>query len=93
MSRAPGADALSVKDSLVAIIEDTGFRAHGLHVRAGDGTAEHRWAPDVREDIQSVAKGVCVLAVLSPPTTARSRSTSPWRTSSPITSSGRASTG
>lgn len=63
MSGAPGADALSVKDSLVAIIEDTGFRAHGLHVRAGDGTAEHRWAPDVREDIQSVAKGVCVLAV------------------------------
>lgn len=52
-----------VADRLVGIIDDTGFRAHGLHVRVGDGTAARRWTPDVREDIQSVAKGVCVLAV------------------------------
>lgn len=39
-----------------------GFRAHGLHVLVGDETAEHRWGPDVRRDIHSAAKGVCVLA-------------------------------
>lgn len=43
-------------------IDDTGFRAHGLHVRVGDDVAEHRWTPDVREEIHSVAKAVSVLA-------------------------------
>lgn len=43
-------------------IDDTGFDAHGLHVLEGDDVAAHRWAPDEREDIHSVAKGVCVLA-------------------------------
>ena len=40
----------------------SGFGAHGLHVRVGSDVAEHRWSPDVREEIHSVAKGVCVLA-------------------------------
>jgi CubicO group peptidase (beta-lactamase class C family) len=31
-------------------------------VRIGADEAEHRWTPDVREDVHSIAKGVCVLA-------------------------------
>lgn len=59
--------ATSILDAIVRHVDDTGFGAHGLHVRtAGDGTAddvaEHRWTPDVREEIHSAAKGVCVLA-------------------------------
>lgn len=44
-------------------IDETGFGAHGVHVRVGDETASRRWAPDVREEIHSVAKAVAVLAV------------------------------
>ncbi|WP_368497715.1 serine hydrolase domain-containing protein [Herbiconiux sp. A18JL235] len=51
-------------DRIVGEIDTRGFRAHGVHVLVGDDTAEHRWAPDVREDIHSVAKGVCALAIL-----------------------------
>ena len=54
--------AQAVCDALVERIAATGFDAHGLHVLAGDDVAEYRWAPDVRGDIHSVAKGVCVLA-------------------------------
>lgn len=59
--------ATSILDAIVRHVDETGFGAHGLHVRtAGDGTAddvaEHRWTPDVREEIHSAAKGVCVLA-------------------------------
>ncbi|MCJ1686406.1 serine hydrolase [Rathayibacter sp. VKM Ac-2927] len=50
------------RDRLVEHIDAVGFGAHGLHVLIGDDTAEHRWTPDVREDVHSVAKGVCVLA-------------------------------
>ncbi|MBW8761896.1 MAG: serine hydrolase [Microbacterium sp.] len=49
-------------DSLVHEADATGFGAHGMHVLLGDDAVEHRWADDVREDIQSVAKGICVLA-------------------------------
>ncbi|WP_101846193.1 serine hydrolase domain-containing protein [Zhihengliuella sp. ISTPL4] len=55
--------AVSVRDRLVGIADAQGFAAHGLHVRIGDETAEHRWTPDIREDVHSIAKGVCVLAV------------------------------
>ncbi|KZE90582.1 serine hydrolase domain-containing protein [Microbacterium sp. TNHR37B] len=48
--------------AIAARIDETGFGAHGLHVLVGDDVSERRWAPDVREDIHSVAKGVCVLA-------------------------------
>lgn len=56
----PHADDL--RDALVDHIADTGFDAHGLHVRVGDDVATHRWAPDEREEIHSVAKAVAVLA-------------------------------
>jgi CubicO group peptidase (beta-lactamase class C family) len=54
--------AADLRDDLVAQIDDTGFGAHGLHVRVGDDVATHRWSPDVREEIHSVAKAVAVLA-------------------------------
>ena len=61
--RTPSDRAQPVLDALVRRVADTGFGAHGLHVRVGDDTAEHRWTPDVREEVHSVAKGVAVLAV------------------------------
>lgn len=51
-----------LRDALVNHIAEVGFVAHGLHVRVGDDVATHRWAPDVREEIHSVAKAVAVLA-------------------------------
>lgn len=55
--------ATSILDAIVRHVDETGFGAHGLHVRtANDDVAEHRWTPDVREEIHSAAKGVCVLA-------------------------------
>lgn len=54
--------AADLRDALVAHIDDTGFAAHGVHVRVGDDVAMHRWTPDVREEIHSVAKAVAVLA-------------------------------
>ncbi len=61
MASVHSADA--VLDTLVAHADRTGFRAHGLHVRIGDETAEHHWTPDVRREVHSIAKGVAVLAV------------------------------
>ncbi|MEV7769390.1 serine hydrolase [Microbacterium sp. NPDC086615] len=54
--------AEALRDELVRRIDETAFAAHGLHVRVGDDVAEHRWTPDVREEIHSVAKAVSVLA-------------------------------
>lgn len=54
--------AQTVRDRLVAEVEHAGFRAHGLHVLVGDDVAEHRWSPDVRREVHSVAKAVCALA-------------------------------
>lgn len=54
--------AADLRDLLVARIDETGFAAHGLHVRVGDEIATHRWTPDLREEIHSVAKAVAVLA-------------------------------
>lgn len=54
--------AEAVRDRIVDAASTSGFDAHGLHVRIGAGEADHRWTPDVREDVHSVAKGVCVLA-------------------------------
>ncbi|KJL28208.1 serine hydrolase domain-containing protein [Microbacterium oxydans] len=51
-----------IRDRIVRQVDDTGFTAHGLHVLIGDDVAEHRWTPDIREDVHSAAKGVCVLA-------------------------------
>lgn len=54
--------AQRARDRIVDRVDATGFSAHGLHVRVGEDVAEHRWTADSREDVQSVAKGVCVLA-------------------------------
>ncbi len=60
--------AATILDAVVAHVDATGFAAHGIHVRTRTGAtdtddvAEHRWTPDVRREVHSVAKGVCVLA-------------------------------
>ena len=54
--------AEQIRDRIVDQADASGFGAHGLHVRVASDVAEHRWSPDVREEIHSVAKGVCVLA-------------------------------
>lgn len=54
--------AQQIRDRIVHHADTSGFGAHGLHVRLGDDVAEHRWTEDVREDIHSVAKALCVLA-------------------------------
>lgn len=51
-----------LRDRIVERVRGTGFEAHGLHVRVGSEVADYRWTPDVREDIHSAAKAVCVLA-------------------------------
>lgn len=61
MTAHPG-QARQVCDALALEADAAAFGIHGLHVRVGDDVAEHRWAPDVREEIHSVAKGVSVLA-------------------------------
>jgi CubicO group peptidase (beta-lactamase class C family) len=55
--------AQEVLDRIVRAVEEDGFGAHAAHVLVGDDTAEHHWGPDVRRDVHSAAKGVCVLAV------------------------------
>lgn len=54
--------AETVCAAIAAHIDETSFGAHGLHVLSGDEVAGRRWTDDVRENIHSVAKGVCVLA-------------------------------
>lgn len=49
-------------DLIVHQADATDFTAHGLHVRIGDGIAQYRWTPDIRENIHSVAKGICAIA-------------------------------
>lgn len=54
--------AQEVCGRIVRHADFSGFGGHGVHVLIGDDVAEHRWTEDRREDIHSVAKGVCVLA-------------------------------
>lgn len=54
--------AEAIRDRLAEEADASGFGIHGLHVLVGSDTAEQRWSDDVREDIHSVAKGLCVLA-------------------------------
>lgn len=51
-----------ILDHLLRAVEADGFAAHGVHVRSEGRSAVHRWSEDVRRDVHSVAKGVCVLA-------------------------------
>jgi CubicO group peptidase (beta-lactamase class C family) len=55
--------AQTIVDRLVAIATEDGFDAHSIHVLIDDETAEYHWDEDVRRDVHSVAKGVCVLAI------------------------------
>jgi CubicO group peptidase (beta-lactamase class C family) len=55
--------AQMIVDRLVGIATEDGFDAHSVHVLIGDETAEYHWSDDVRRDVHSAAKGVCVLAV------------------------------
>jgi CubicO group peptidase (beta-lactamase class C family) len=55
--------AQMIVDRLVGIATEDGFDAHSVHVLIDDETAEYHWSDDVRRDVHSVAKGVCVLAV------------------------------
>ena len=52
-----------VRHPLGPDVRDDGFGAHAVHVRTRTGTAAYAWGPDVRRDVHSIAKGVCVLAV------------------------------
>jgi CubicO group peptidase (beta-lactamase class C family) len=54
--------AQEVLDHIVRVTEEDGFGAHAAHALVGDATAVHHWSPDVRRDVHSAAKGVCVLA-------------------------------
>ncbi|MDJ1114124.1 serine hydrolase domain-containing protein [Microbacterium dauci] len=54
--------AAEILTRFVDAVDAAGIAAHGVHVRAAGEVAEHRWTRDVREDVQSVAKGVCALA-------------------------------
>ncbi|WZH51993.1 MAG: serine hydrolase [Nocardioides alkalitolerans] len=54
--------ARQLLDRVVAAAEEDGFGAHAAHVLVGDATARHLWSEDVRRDVHSAAKGVCVLA-------------------------------
>jgi CubicO group peptidase (beta-lactamase class C family) len=54
--------AQDVLERVVAAAEEDGFTARGAHVLIGEESAAHHWIPDARRDVQSVAKGVCVLA-------------------------------
>lgn len=51
-----------ILDKITTRIDGVGFAAHGLHVRVGDDEASHRWTPERREEVHSLAKGVAVLA-------------------------------
>ena len=48
---------------LVEGIDRERLGAYGVVVRIGDDEAERRWRSDDREDLYSVSKGVCALAV------------------------------
>ncbi|WP_345751864.1 serine hydrolase domain-containing protein [Microbacterium rhizophilus] len=54
--------ARAAVDRFACRVDEEGLGALGAHVLIGDDAASHRWADDVRADVHSVAKGVCVLA-------------------------------
>jgi CubicO group peptidase (beta-lactamase class C family) len=55
--------AASVLDSFVADVDAERLGAYGVHVLVGSEEAQHRWRSDDRENLYSVSKGVCALAV------------------------------
>jgi CubicO group peptidase (beta-lactamase class C family) len=55
--------AQEVLDRIVREVDEDGFEAHAVHVLVGEDSARHLWSDDVRRDVHSAAKGVCVLAL------------------------------
>ncbi|WP_439689158.1 serine hydrolase domain-containing protein [Curtobacterium sp. SP.BCp] len=55
--------ARAALDRFVAAVDAEGLGAYGVHVRVGDDEVAHRWRSDDRENVYSVSKGVCALAV------------------------------
>ena len=55
-------DTQTLLAHLVQVVEEDGFKAHAIEVSTRHGTARRCWGEDVRRDVHSVAKGVCVLA-------------------------------
>ena len=55
--------ASTALDRFVTAVDDEGLGAYGVHVLIGDDEAHHRWRSDDRENIYSVSKGVCALAI------------------------------
>jgi CubicO group peptidase (beta-lactamase class C family) len=55
--------AQTVLDRFVSRVEEESLGAYGVHVLVGDDEAGHRWRSDDRENVYSVSKGVCALAV------------------------------
>jgi CubicO group peptidase (beta-lactamase class C family) len=47
----------------VTAVDEERLGVHGVHVRIGEESAAHRWRSDDRENLYSVSKGVCALAV------------------------------
>ncbi|WP_416393169.1 MULTISPECIES: hypothetical protein [unclassified Curtobacterium] len=59
----PSGHAADVLERIVAGVDAAGLGAYGVHVRIGDDEVEHRWRSDDRENLYSVSKGVCALAI------------------------------
>lgn len=55
--------ASTVLQQFVAAVDGERLGAYGVHVLVGDDEAHHRWRSDDRENIYSVSKGVCALAI------------------------------
>jgi CubicO group peptidase (beta-lactamase class C family) len=55
--------ATEVLGRFVRAVDAEGLGAYGAHVLVGQDDAQHRWRSDDRENVYSVSKGVCALAV------------------------------
>jgi CubicO group peptidase (beta-lactamase class C family) len=55
--------AAQVLERFVRAVDAEALGAYGVHVLIGDDAAEHRWRSDDRENLYSVSKGICALAV------------------------------
>lgn len=55
--------ARTALDRFVAGVDEERLGAYGVHVRVGDHEVAHRWRSDDRENVYSVSKGICALAV------------------------------
>ncbi|WP_159498376.1 serine hydrolase [Microbacterium sp. 18062] len=56
-------NASSVLDRFVTAVDEEDLGAYGVHMLVGEDVVEHRWRSDDRENLYSVSKGVCALAV------------------------------